>query len=67
MKQRAMATVTVLPTPAKHMEAREPHGIEVADLGVRFGDLQVIERMDFSVRSGEFVSLLGPSGCGKST
>lgn len=41
--------------------------INVANLGVRFGDLQVIENMNFAVRPGEFVSLLGPSGCGKST
>jgi NitT/TauT family transport system ATP-binding protein len=26
-----------------------------------------LERLDFDVRPGEFVSLLGPSGCGKST
>ncbi|MBQ5999974.1 MAG: ABC transporter ATP-binding protein [Clostridia bacterium] len=28
---------------------------------------QVLEKIDFSVKEGEFVSLLGPSGCGKST
>ena len=30
-------------------------------------DLTLIENLDFSVRRGEFVSLIGPSGCGKST
>lgn len=30
-------------------------------------DLTLIEDLDFSVRRGEFVSLIGPSGCGKST
>ncbi len=29
--------------------------------------LTLIENLDFSVRQGEFVSLVGPSGCGKST
>lgn len=29
--------------------------------------LTLIENLDFTVRQGEFVSLVGPSGCGKST
>lgn len=29
--------------------------------------LRVFERVNFSVREGEFVSIIGPSGCGKST
>src|SRR3989442_129772 len=43
------------------------HGIEGHDLAVAFGELEVIRDMNFSIRSGEFVSLIGPSGCGKST
>jgi NitT/TauT family transport system ATP-binding protein len=37
--------------------------------GVRksFGTMSVLEDIDFSVREGEFVSLVGPSGCGKTT
>ena len=31
------------------------------------GAVEAIRKVDFRVRSGEFVSLLGPSGCGKST
>ena len=34
---------------------------------VRGGDVRALERVHFSVRRGEFVSVLGPSGCGKST
>ncbi len=30
-------------------------------------DVTAIEGLDFSIREGEFLSLLGPSGCGKST
>lgn len=32
-----------------------------------FGDLQVIERFDSTIRTGDIVALVGPSGCGKST
>lgn len=39
------------------------HAFRAADGGVR----QVLERLDFSVAAGEFVSLLGASGSGKST
>ncbi|WP_417081111.1 ATP-binding cassette domain-containing protein, partial [Mobilibacterium timonense] len=30
-------------------------------------DHVVLEDVNFSVREGEFISLLGPSGCGKTT
>lgn len=33
----------------------------------RYGAQVVVDGLDFSIRSGEFVSLLGPSGCGKTT
>ena len=29
--------------------------------------LQALEKIDFEIQEGEFVSILGPSGCGKST
>ncbi len=41
--------------------------IEVNGVSIRFGKLQVLDRMHLAIREGEFVSLLGPSGCGKST
>lgn len=33
----------------------------------RFGDLTVLDKLDFEVRKGEKVSIIGPSGSGKST
>jgi len=33
----------------------------------RNGDVHAVERADFDIDEGDFVSLVGPSGCGKST
>ena len=42
-------------------------GVNVRNLGIRFGANQVIQGLDLEVVEGEFLVLLGPSGCGKST
>lgn len=31
------------------------------------GELEAIKNVSFSVKKGEFISIIGPSGCGKST
>jgi NitT/TauT family transport system ATP-binding protein len=36
-------------------------------VSVRYGEVQALEDMSFSVREGEFLTLIGPSGCGKSS
>ncbi len=41
--------------------------LQLKDLTKRYGALTVVDRLNLSLRSGEFVSLLGPSGCGKTT
>ncbi|GAA6131126.1 ABC transporter ATP-binding protein [Halopseudomonas sabulinigri] len=41
--------------------------IEVKNVGKRYGDNVVLERLNINVKEGEFVTLVGASGCGKST
>ena len=41
--------------------------IAAEQLSKRFGDLEPVKGASFTVRQGEFVTLLGPSGSGKST
>ena len=37
------------------------------DVGLKLGNIQILEDLNFTVERGEFICLLGPSGCGKST
>ncbi|MCX8152560.1 MAG: ABC transporter ATP-binding protein [Archaeoglobaceae archaeon] len=39
----------------------------VKNLYKRFGEVLVLDGISFTVKEGEFVSILGPSGCGKTT
>ena len=41
--------------------------LQVKNLSKRFGDKTVLENINFSMQSGEFVTFVGSSGCGKST
>ena len=41
--------------------------LSLNNLSVSFGDLQVLDSINFSVDRNEIVSIVGPSGCGKST
>lgn len=41
--------------------------LEVSGLSFSYDNKKLFENLDFSIKEGEFVSLLGPSGCGKST
>lgn len=41
--------------------------LDIQNICFSYGDKSILENLNFSVESGEFVSILGPSGCGKST
>lgn len=41
--------------------------LDVSGLTFFYEEKKILDELTFSVREGEFVSLLGPSGCGKST
>ncbi len=45
------------------------HGasLVVKDLRVKYGGVEAVHGISFSIRPGGFLTLLGPSGCGKST
>ena len=43
------------------------HALRATDLHKTFGAVTALSGVSFSIRTGEFVTLLGPSGCGKST
>jgi ABC-type nitrate/sulfonate/bicarbonate transport system ATPase subunit len=41
--------------------------VEVVGLTKKFGDLLVLNDVNFSVAKGEFLAIVGPTGCGKTT
>lgn len=45
----------------------EDQGIVVKNLTKRFDELVVLDRINFTVRPGELLSIVGPTGCGKTT
>ncbi len=41
--------------------------IEARNLGMSYGNMRVLERVNITVHPGEFCTIVGASGCGKST
>lgn len=47
--------------------AQAEQSIVVENLTKAFGELVVLQDVNFTVRQGEFLSIVGPTGCGKTT
>ena len=62
-----MATATEAPIEEPRTVSAAGTAVEIAGLGHRFGELEVLERVELEVAEREVVGLVGPSGCGKST
>jgi len=41
--------------------------LQIADVSMRFGEVQALKRVSLGVSRGEFVALVGPNGSGKTT
>ncbi|MBV9340868.1 MAG: ATP-binding cassette domain-containing protein, partial [Acidobacteria bacterium] len=48
-------------------QAEVPNAIEVEHIVKKYGDLNAVDDISFSVREGQIFGLLGPNGAGKST
>ncbi len=44
-----------------------PIKVEVKNLTKKFGDLLVLDKLNFNIKKNEFVCVVGPTGCGKTT
>ncbi len=49
------------------IEDTRPVKVEVKNLTKKFGDLLVLDNLNFDIKKNEFVCVVGPTGCGKTT
>ena len=50
----------------REWKKKEPK-VKVQNLTKKFGDLLVLNNLNFEVEEGEFLCIVGPTGCGKTT
>jgi ABC-2 type transport system ATP-binding protein len=60
-------TVTVSPTTAAPVAARDDHAIRAQELTRDFGAFRAVDAVSFEVHAGEIFGLLGANGAGKTT
>lgn len=48
-------------------EKQTRNKVEVRNLTKRFGDLTVLDGINFNIKEGELLAIAGPTGCGKTT
>lgn len=51
----------------KQQQDNKPVKVDVKDLTKKFGDLLVLDNLNFNIKKNEFVCVVGPTGCGKTT
>ena len=61
------ATLAVARPPHAAAALEDAQVLRVQDLRKRYGDLDVVRGLSFSIRRGECFALLGPNGAGKTT
>src|SRR5690606_39022593 len=58
---------TAIPAARSDTQSSRGMTVEVKGLAKSFSKLTVLDHVDLTIGSGEFVTLLGPSGSGKTT
>ena len=46
---------------------KSKHAVETKNLSIRWGEVNVLNQINFELNDGEKLAIVGPSGSGKST